>query len=54
NNDALTTWSFDSLRKLKSLRLLDLRDCSNIHTEEAKVFEDSLPDTAIMLNRIRR
>ncbi|CAN5185659.1 hypothetical protein BH10CYA1_BH10CYA1_41080 [soil metagenome] len=54
SNDAMTTWAFANLRKIKSLRLLDLRDCSNIHTEEAKVFEDSMPDTVVMLNRIRR
>ncbi len=54
DNNAMTTSSFANLRKIKSLRLLDLRDCPNIHTEEAKIFEDSLPNTTVMLNRIRR
>lgn len=53
NNNAISQFSFESLRKLKSLRLLDLRDCPDIHVEQAKVFEDSLPDTTVLLTRIR-
>lgn len=54
NDCGLTPESFDVLRKLKNLRLVDFRDCSNISTEQAKAFEDSLPDTVVNLNRIRR
>lgn len=53
NNNSITQFSFESLRKIKSLRLLDMRDCPNIQTEQAKIFEDSLPDTTVLLNRIR-
>ncbi|MBS1953710.1 MAG: protein kinase [Cyanobacteria bacterium SZAS-4] len=53
NNNSLSQFAFENLRKLKSLRLLDLRDCPDIHVEQAKVFEDSLPDTTVLLNRIR-
>lgn len=53
NNNAMSQFAFESLRKLKSLRFLDLRDCPDIHTEQAKIFEDSLPETTVMLNRIR-
>lgn len=54
NDCGLTPASFEVLRKLKNLRLVDFRDCSNISTEQAKAFEDSLPDTVVNLNRIRR
>lgn len=54
NNNGITPDSFDVLRNLKSLRQLDLRDCSNISTEQAKTFEDSLPDTAVKLSAVKR
>lgn len=54
NNCGLTGESFSVFHKLHNLRELDLRDCSNISTEQAKTFEDSLPNTVVYLNRIKQ
>jgi serine/threonine protein kinase len=54
NNNGITPDSFDVLRNLKSLRQLDLRDCSNISTEQAKTFEDSLNNVAVKLSAVKR
>ena len=53
HNSGITPDSFKILRNLKNLRQLDIRDCANIPLKEAKSFEDSLPDTVVMLDRIK-